>query len=144
MTYFPPQVVITQGGSASCVAGGFCAYHGTTSNTFNSKNLLYGVMPDFGTGSGCDVGCGGGTEFQNITSVSSHELAETVTDADVGLVQTLVPPLAWYDSNNGEIGDICNGLQAQVSAGSLYTQSKSYGQISNTSATSPVRNRILL
>ena len=30
MIYFPPGKTITQGGSSSCVAGGFCAYHGTT------------------------------------------------------------------------------------------------------------------
>jgi hypothetical protein len=131
LTYFPHGVTITQGGSASCAAGGFCAYHGTTSNTFNSKHLLYGVVPDFGAGSGCDTGCGAGTEFQNITSVSSHEMIETVTDADVGIATVFAPPLAWYDPNSqdqdggGEIGDICNAQQAQVSAGgSTYTVQK--------------------
>ncbi|MGH9513304.1 MAG: beta strand repeat-containing protein [Terriglobales bacterium] len=131
MMYFPPGVTITLSGTGSCVSGGFCAYHGTTSNTFDSKHLLYGVMPDFGAGSGCDTGCGGGTEFQNISSVSSHELAETVTDADVGIATTFAPPLAWYDSNSsdqdggGEIGDICNAEQAQISVGgSSYTVQK--------------------
>ena len=133
MTYFAPRIVITQGGTASCVAGGFCAYHGTTSNTLDSKNLLYGVVPDFGTGGGCDLGCGNGTEFQNITSVSSHELIETVTDADVGLAQTFAPPLAWYDSSNGEIGDICNAQQAQVTAGgSTYTIQKVWSNFENS------------
>jgi hypothetical protein len=132
MTYFPPGVSITQGGTGSCVSGGFCAYHGTTSNTFNSRNLLYGVVPDFGPGSGCDVGCGASpAEFQNITSVSSHELVETVTDADVGLAQYLAPPLAWYDSVNGEIGDICNAEQAQVPAGATtYTIQKQWSNLS--------------
>jgi hypothetical protein len=131
MTYFPHGITITQGGASSCVI--FCAYHGTTSNTFNSKHLLYGVMPDFGAGSGCDSGCGGGTEFQNVTSVSSHEMIETVTDADVGIATTFAPPLAWYDPNSsdkdggGEIGDICNAEQAQVSAGgSTYTVQKEW------------------
>jgi len=131
MTYFPHGVTITQGGYTSCAAFGFCAYHGTTSFTFNSKHLLYGVMPDFGPGSGCDSGCGAGTEFQNITSVSSHEMIETVTDADVGIATVFAPPLAWYDPNSqdqdggGEIGDICNAQQAEVSAGgSTYTVQK--------------------
>ena len=31
MIFFPPGKTITQGGSNSCQAGGFCAYHGTTS-----------------------------------------------------------------------------------------------------------------
>jgi len=133
MTYFPHGVTITQGGYTSCAAFGFCAYHGTTSFTFNSKHLLYGVMPDFGLGSGCDSGCGAGSEFQNITSVSSHEMIETVTDADVGIATVFGPPLAWYDPNNsdqnggGEIGDICNAQQAQVSAGgATYTVQKEW------------------
>jgi len=136
MIYFPHAVTITQGGSASCAAFGFCAYHGTTSFTFNSKHLLYGVVPDFGAGSGCDTGCGGGSEFQNITSVSSHEMIETVTDADVGIATSFAPPLAWYDPNSqdqdggGEIGDICNAQQAQVSAGgSTYTIQKVWSNL---------------
>ena len=46
MIFFPPGKTITQGGSNSCQAGGFCAYHGTTSTLLNGKNVLYGVMPD--------------------------------------------------------------------------------------------------
>jgi Cep192 domain 4 len=126
MIYFPPGVTIRMGTSSSCVV--FCAYHGTTGSTFNSKNLAYGVMPDFGPTSGCSSGCGGGSEFQNITSVSSHEMAETVTDVDVGLATAFAPPLAWYDPNGndkdggGEIGDICNGQQSAVTTpGGTYT-----------------------
>ena len=126
MIYFPHGVTIRQGGATSCVQ--FCAYHGTTGSTFNSKHLAYGVMPDFGSTSGCSSGCGGGSEFQNITSVSSHEMAETVTDVDVGLATAFIPPLAWYDPNSsdkdggGEIGDICNGQQSAVTTpGGTYT-----------------------
>jgi len=108
MVYFPPGVTISDNGG-SCVAGGFCAYHSTY---LSSSNLAvpYGVIPDFGPGSGCDTGCGTGTEWQNITSASSHELGEAITDTAVGLATGTVPdfPLAWYDVNNGEIGDTCN------------------------------------
>jgi len=122
MIYFPPGITITQGGSSSCVAGGFCAYHGTTSNTLNSKNILYGVMPDMQPGSGCAQGCGNSTTFGNYTSVTSHELTEAITDADVGIATTFSPPLAWYDMTNGEIGDICNGQQGTyVANGTTYT-----------------------
>jgi hypothetical protein len=34
-----------------------------------------------------------------LTSTSSHELAESITDP--------IPGRGWYDDNNGEIGDIC-------------------------------------
>ena len=122
MIYFPPGKTITQGGSSSCVGGGFCAYHGTTSSTLNSKHVLYGVLPDMQAGSGCSTGCGTSTTFGNYTSVTSHELVEALTDADVGIATTFGPPLAWYDMTNGEIGDICNAQQGSyVANGTTYT-----------------------
>ena len=117
MIYFPPgKTIIDPQGATSCVAGGFCAYHGTTSNTRNSKHLLYGVMPDMQAGSGCSSGCGTSSVFGNYTSVTSHELSETITDADVGIATNIAAPLAWYDRINGEIGDICNGQQGSYTA----------------------------
>ncbi|HEX8951704.1 MAG TPA: hypothetical protein VF945_07650 [Polyangia bacterium] len=106
MVHFPPGVSIDLNGSGSCSV--FCAYH----NTFvhNGVNVYYGVMPD--QGGACAGGCGSDpVVFNNLTSVSSHELVESVTDAAVGLATTVGPPLAWYDQTNGEIGDICNGQQ---------------------------------
>src|SRR5262249_33676441 len=44
MIYFPPGKTIL-GPGTSCVAGGFCAYHGTTSNTFQAKHVLYSAHP---------------------------------------------------------------------------------------------------
>jgi hypothetical protein len=121
MIYFPPGKTITQGGSNSCQAGGFCAYHGTTSSTLNSKHVLYGVLPDMQAGSGCATGCGNSSTFGNYTSVTSHELVEAMTDADVGIATTFGPPLAWYDMTNGEIGDICNAQQGSyVANGTTY------------------------
>ena len=113
MIYFPPGVHISSGGSPSCAAGGFCAYHGTI--LFNNKYMPYSVIPDFGPGSGCDTGCGTGSQIQNVESASSHELIETVTDIGVGFASVFAPPLAWYDPTNGEIGDICNGKQSVIS-----------------------------
>jgi len=122
MIYFPPGKTISQGGSNSCQAGGFCAYHGTTSSTLNAKHVLYGVLPDMQAGSGCSTGCGTSTVFGNYTSVTSHELVEAMTDADVGIATTFAAPLAWYDMTNGEIGDICNGQQGSYTAnGTTYT-----------------------
>jgi hypothetical protein len=111
--YFPANKTITQGGGSSGVT--FCAYHGTVASG-PTPEFYYSVLPDFTTG-GMTSGCGGGTRFQNETSVSSHELVEATTDAEVGLATTNAPPLAWYDSVNGEIGDICNGAQGTVTGG---------------------------
>ena len=104
--YFPPGITITMGGQTSCASAGFCAYHGSLLDR-DSKLLSYGVVPDFGAGSGCDVGCGAGTEFDNLTSSSSHELAESLTDTSVNLPGGSL--LGWYDlTNNVEIGDVCS------------------------------------
>jgi hypothetical protein len=42
--------------------------------------------------------------FDAMTEVTSHELAEAVTDPDVGY-----KTLGWYDDARGEVGDIANG-----------------------------------
>jgi hypothetical protein len=124
--HFPKGKHISQGGTKSCVAGGFCAYHGTFVR--NGQYVYYSVLPDMSAGSGCDTGCGTGTAFGNQTSVASHELIEAVTDAAVGKATTFAAPLAWYDQNNGEIGDICNGVQGTVAGGNgtTYTIQKEW------------------
>jgi hypothetical protein len=119
MINFPKGKNINLGGTPSCQAGGFCAYHSTFKR--NGVEVYYGVIPDFSPGSGCDLGCGGSTQFNNTTSVQSHELIETITDAEVGLATVVGPPLAWYDPNNGEIGDICNGQQGTFKGGDGHT-----------------------
>ena len=115
--FFPPGITITQGGSSSCVSGGFCAYHGTIPAAGGIGELYYGVHPDMQPGSGCATGCGTSTTFGNYTSVASHEMVETITDAEVGISTVVGPPLAWYDSTNGEIGDICNAQQGSFVGG---------------------------
>ena len=86
--FVPPGVRVVLGGSASCQA--FCGYH----NAISGKSF-YAVMPYPGC-SGC---IGSLTAFDALTSISSHELCEAITDP--------VPGQGWYDDLNGEIGDIC-------------------------------------
>src|SRR5579884_2855955 len=138
MIFFPPGKTISQGGSNSCQAGGFCAYHGTTSSLFSGKHVLYGVMPDMQAGSGCSTGCGSSTVFGNYTSVTSHELTEAMTDADVGIATTFAAPLAWYDQTNGEIGDICNAQQGSyVANGTTYTIQLEFSNSANNCVLPP-------
>jgi hypothetical protein len=102
MFHFPPGVSIDLDGSGSCEV--FCAYHNTMK--IGSDMVYYGVMPD--QGGACAGGCGGDADqFNNLTSVSSHEFSEAVTDPGVGLATGNAAPLAWYDQTNGENGDIC-------------------------------------
>jgi hypothetical protein len=86
--YLPPGTAVVQGGSRSCQA--FCGYH----DTFGS-GIYYAVMP-FPNCAGC---LGGMTNLDALTSTSSHELCEAITDP--------VPGHGWYDDTHGEIGDIC-------------------------------------
>jgi hypothetical protein len=127
MVNFPAGISISQGTSSSCVAGGFCAYHGNFIRS-GFGSVKYSVLPDMGPGSGCATGCGSSTAFNNQCSVASHELIEAVTDADVG-----TNSLAWYNDAQGEIGDICNGQQGTITGpdGLTYTVQK---QWSNSSA----------
>lgn len=95
--YVPPGVRVVMGGSASCQA--FCGYH----NAIRTKTF-YAVMPY----PGCS-GCSGNlTVFDALTSSSSHELCEAITDP--------IPGQGWYDDTNGEIGDICAWETKQVGA----------------------------
>lgn len=114
--YFPPAVTISLDATTrSCVQNGFCAYHSNTGSL-----IPYGVFPDFSVG-GCSVqgACGSGSTLQIATVDSSHEMAETVTDAEAGVATALAPPLAWFDgTNNAEISDLCDGSQNSVTAGS--------------------------
>lgn len=86
--YLPPGVRAVLGGSASCQA--FCGYHNDIAG-----QIFYAVMPY----AGC-AGCLGGlSTYDALTSTSSHELCESITDP--------IPGQGWYDDVNGEIGDIC-------------------------------------
>ncbi len=110
LVYFPAGKRITLGGEVSCQS--FCAYHGSFRS--EGRTVYYAVMPDLSPGSGCDLGCGRAVPFANAAVVAAHELAEVVTDPEVGTAPTAGPPLAWYDPVNGEIGDICNGQSGMV------------------------------
>ena len=135
MVYFPLGYTITLQGAFSCQQ--FCGYHGTYVN--NNLSIPYGVMPDL-SGS-CNGRCGSDpTVFNNLTSVSSHELAESITDTEVGLVPGNIPvrPLAWYDQTYGEIGDICNHQHVTLSG---YTVQKEWSNLNNACiASEPARS----
>jgi hypothetical protein len=105
MIEMPPEVTsIEHNGTTSCAD--FCAYHGTL--VLGRKSVPYGVFPAL---VGACVGTCGHADnlFDAATSLRSHELAEAITDAEVGLVKDFTRPLAWADPtpNRNEIGDRC-------------------------------------
>lgn len=95
--YLPPGVRVVMGGASSCQA--FCGYHSSISN-----GMFYAVMP-YPSCTGC---IGGLAPFDALTSTSSHELCEAITDP--------IPGQGWYDDVNGEIGDICAWQTKKVGA----------------------------
>jgi hypothetical protein len=103
MIYFPANIIIELDGSRSCQA--FGAYHEAVSSKVTPGNIFYGVMPD----------CGGG--FGDITVVSSHEFAEATTDNIPTPGTHPKYPQAWNTSDGYEIGDLCEGNYATLSAG---------------------------
>ena len=86
--FAPPGVAVSLGGSSSCST--FCGYH----NDINGQTF-YAVMP-YPDCTGCIGSLG---DVDALTSTTSHELCEAITDP--------IPGQGWYDDNNGEIGDIC-------------------------------------
>jgi hypothetical protein len=122
--HFPQGTTEEIQGITSC--SGFCAYHSTFA--LEAEDIFYAVIPDTSPGSGCETCINNVTPLQNVTVIASHELVETVTDAEIGLHPStitfndaglpLLRPAAWYDDNivdifsneGGEIGDICQVL----------------------------------
>jgi hypothetical protein len=86
--YLPPGVTISLDGGTSC--SNFCGYHSDVNG-----NIFYAVMP-YPDCSGCT---GALSATDALTSTTSHELCEAITDP--------IPGQGWYDDQNGEIGDIC-------------------------------------
>jgi hypothetical protein len=95
--FLPPGVSVSLGGQSSCTT--FCGYH----SDINGQ-IFYAVMP-FPDCTGCK---GGLTLLDAITTTSSHELCEAITDP--------IPGQGWYDDRNGEIGDICAWKSKRIGA----------------------------
>ena len=136
MLHFPPGVSI-QDASGALSCSSFCAYHSTVSLPNVAAGVPYGVMPDFSTGA-CAQGCGGasgsGSVMDSYSATGSHEIGEAVTDAEIGIASGAASsrPLAWYDTTNGEIGDICENDPASFVQLAGYLVQKQWSQRTGT------------
>jgi hypothetical protein len=93
--FTPPSVVVTSGSQSS--TQDFYGYHDSFIDS-SLRVIRYAVIVH-PTGNGDAPGL---NDFQTMTWVVSHELAESVTNPDNG---------GWFDSRTGdEIGDLCNGV----------------------------------
>lgn len=125
---FPAADSICMGSSCSDVQ--FCAYHSNATYGAASIPFTYAILPE---STPPDSGCGPSLGVGNLTSMTSHEMVESMTDSEVGSATTFGPPLAWYDATNGEIGDICNGEQATVTLGAdTWTVQKQWSNTLNS------------
>jgi hypothetical protein len=95
--FLPPGVSVSLDGGSSCTT--FCGYH----SDINAQ-IFYAVMP-YPDCAGCT---GALSALDALTSTSSHELCEAITDP--------IPGQGWYDDTNGEIGDICAWQTKQLDA----------------------------
>jgi hypothetical protein len=118
MIDFPANVTITflsgTTTQTSCVQ--FCGYHSAA--PIGGLYVPYAVLPDLETGP-CQSTCSttGHASFIDETSVRTHEIAESMTDAQPSSSATepYARPAAWADEVCGEVGDICNFQEASVS-----------------------------
>jgi PKD repeat protein len=109
---FPPGTNVCQNGDCaygSSTSSGFCAYHGSFELPSSTTQVLYAPIVDAGSGTRLAGECGSsGSDVANQTNIISHEVAETITDPLVAEASSRNgPPMAWYDSRNGEVADIC-------------------------------------
>ena len=94
-------VATSHGHNSSGFGTQYCAYHGdfiSGANDVSYTNLPY--IADAGSSCGKNfINSGPAGNLDGVSIVEGHELAESQTDPQ--------PPSGWYDSINGEIGDIC-------------------------------------
>jgi hypothetical protein len=126
--HFPSNVTIKfADSSASCVQ--FCYYH--SNGTYNGKAYEYTVNPDVTVG-GCAGGCGNSTTpLNNQTATATAALVSAITDPQINTNSSTVGrPMAWYDSNCGEIALLCNAQQGTITVGSTtWTVQKQWSNV---------------
>lgn len=102
IVYVEPNVAVNLGGGQGTTKQGILGYHGAFAGTDaagHSTAIRYAVIAYPGGSVGNSSM--GNSAIDQLTAVTSHELAEAVTDPDVNYSR-----LGWYDPQRGEIGDI--------------------------------------
>jgi len=91
------------GGSLSCVPGGFGGYHDAITLN-NMMNVAYAVVPRCANIDGVIGG-----SIDDVTSATSHELAEGATDPYIDAYNTVDTAHRYWSTllGGGEIGDLC-------------------------------------
>ena len=148
MVHFPSGKKVHGPEGDTCVEnaghGTACGYHGffwiPTASGLN-QDVIYGVLPDL-RDDACATKCGIGTAFDRQTFVASHEVTESITDAEAREGQPLDYPDAVIDENgNGEISDICQvAWSFPGRAGVSYLVTENWSQVAGKCITNRPRS----
>jgi hypothetical protein len=94
---FPKSITITDN-SANQSGSTWCAEHGSKTLAGGS-HMIFAMVPDLGESGGCGALT---TANDNVILDVSHQQNEMLTDPLIAQGE-----MGWYDTTNGEIGDIC-------------------------------------
>jgi uncharacterized protein (TIGR03382 family) len=105
--HLAPGTLLSDGSATMCTT--YCAFHDTF-RLDGGAPVVFSALPGVGPDAGCAC---------DLLSSASHELAEMITNPDVGLTPT--SRSAWWDpapvdalSDHQEIGDVCERGPNQV------------------------------
>jgi hypothetical protein len=104
VVYVQPDVAVDLGSGQGTTQQGILGYH-TAFVGAGGAAIRYAVVVSPGGAAGNSVLPEATTAIDQLTSVTSHELAEAVTDPDVNSIVNN-GRLGWFDPQRGEIGDI--------------------------------------
>jgi hypothetical protein len=104
VVYVEPDVAVNLGSGQGTTQQGILGYH-TAFVGLNQTAIRYAVVVSPGGAAGNSILPEAKTAIDQLTAVTSHELAEAVTDPDVNSIVNN-GRLGWFDPQRGEIGDI--------------------------------------
>lgn len=104
VVYVEPNVAVNLGGGQGTTQQGILGYH-TAFLATNGQPIRYAVVVTPGGAAHNSTLPEASTSLDQLTAVTSHEVAEAVTDPDVNS-NVNHGTLGWYDPQLGEIGDI--------------------------------------
>lgn len=134
VVYVEPGVVIHLGSDASNTT--FLGYHGAFAGTTAggaAADIHYAVISYPGAPNFTAASQGFTSNLNEMTAVTSHELAEAVTDPNVNY-----KTLGWYDDQlNGEIGDLAEGNDSVLSGYVVQDEVNQNDQLISPTTTQP-------
>jgi hypothetical protein len=104
VVYVEPNVAVNLGSGQGTTQQGILGYH-TAFVGAGEAAIRYAVVAAPGGAAGNSVLPEATTAIDQLTAVTSHELAEAVTDPDINSIANN-GRLGWFDPQRGEIGDI--------------------------------------